>query len=130
MYFPIIIIVSLGGIIITPSGSPIAGEMYTLECLAGGSEVESFQWLGPPDGTTSVIESSPRVNILSSAATSQLQFRPIQQSDNGSYSCRVTVDELTRLSEPVAINVNGNVISYDSNKTMHPLSFSLQLLPY
>ena len=111
---------SSGGIIITPSGSPIAGEMYTLECSASGSE-GIFQWLkGPPDGRTPVVESGPRVNIISSAATSQLQFRPIQQSDNSSYSCRATVDGFTLLSEPVAIGVNGNVISDDSTKIMHP----------
>ena len=96
----------IGKIIISPSGSPIAGESYTLECSAGGSE-GTFQWLGPPDGRTPVIESSPRLNIISNAESSQLQFRPLQQSDNGSYSCNA---RSVLLSEPVIISVNGIMI--------------------
>ena len=49
---------SILGLSITASGSPVAGESYTLECLAGGSE-GVFQWLGPPDGRTPVVENSP-----------------------------------------------------------------------
>ena len=89
--------------------SPIAGENYTLECLAGGFE-GTFQWLGPPDGRTPVVESGPRLNIISNATSSQLQYRPTQQSDNGSYSCSAAVGGLSLLSEPVVISVNGNTI--------------------
>ena len=88
------------------SGSPIAGESYTLECSAGGSE-GTFQWLGPPDGRTPVDDSSPRLNIISDATSSQLQFRPVQQSDNGSYSCSATTNGLALTSEAVIIVVNG-----------------------
>ena len=92
---------------ITASGSPIAGESYTLECSAGDSE-GVFQWLGPPDGRTLVVENSPRVNIISSIISSQLQFRPVQQSDNGSYSCNATIDGSTLISDPITVAVNGS----------------------
>ena len=69
---------------------------------------ESFQWLkGPPDGRTQVDDSRPSLNIISNATTSQLQFRPIGQSDNSSYSCNASVGGLAFLSESVDITVNG-----------------------
>ena len=111
---------SVGGVSITgiPSGSLIAGESYTLVCSTGGSEAERFQWLGPPDGMTLVVESSPRLNITSSATTSQLQFTPVGQSDDGSYSCNATVGDITLSSEPVMIDVTGIIISHFHCTTM------------
>ena len=91
------------------TGSPIAGESYTLDCSAGGIQ-GTFQWLGPPDGRTLVNDSPSNLNIVSTTTSSQLQFRPIGQSDNGSYSCNGTVDGLALLSEPVVISVNGTII--------------------
>ena len=91
------------------SGSATAGESYTLECSVGGSE-GTFQWLkGPPDGRTPVV-SSGSIIISSSSTTSQLQFRPVQQSDNGSYSCSATVGGLALSSESVLIVVNGTIM--------------------
>ena len=101
---------------ITASGSPIAGESYTLECSAGGSE-GTFQWLkGPPDGRTPVVNSG-YITISSISTASQLQFRPVQQSDTGTYSCSATTNGLTLSSEYVMISVNGidfyyNVVCY------------------
>ena len=94
------------------TGSPTAGESYTLECSAGGSE-GIFQWLGPPDGMTSDVDSHSNVNTVSTATTSQLQFRPIQQSDNGSYTCNASaiIGGLALSSEPVVISVNGTMTS-------------------
>ena len=98
---------SIGGLSVMGSGSIVAGESYTLECSVGVSE-GTFQWLkGPSDGRMLVVESSPRVNIIANANTSQLQFRPLQQSDNGSYSCNATVGGLDLSPEPVVISVNG-----------------------
>ena len=68
------------------SGSVTAGESYTLKCSAGGSE-GTFQWLGPPDGRMPVDDSPSNLNIVPTATSSQLQFRPVGQSDNGSYLC-------------------------------------------
>ena len=49
------------------------------------------------------------MTISSTSTTSQLQFRPVQQSDNGSYSCNATTNGLTLSTESVVINVNGIV---------------------
>ena len=95
------------GVSVTARGSPIAGENYTLECSAGGSE-GVFHWLEPPDGRTPIVKSiGPLLSITSTATSSQLQFRPVQQSDNGSYSCNASVDGLTFSSDPIDVNVNG-----------------------
>ena len=103
------VIIFILGLSISVSGSPIAGESYTLECSAGGSE-GAFQWLGPPDGRTPVVDNSPRVTVTSNAASSQLQFRPVQQSDNGSYSCGAAVDGSTLFSDSLNIIINGTVM--------------------
>ena len=99
---------SVGGIYTSiPSDTPIAGESYTLECSAGGSQAESFQWFtGPSDGRTQVVASGS-ITISSTSTSSQLQFRPVQQSDNGSYTCSATTNGLTLSSEYVMISVNG-----------------------
>ena len=99
---------SLDGVFITSTSSdpPIAGELYTLECSTGGS-IATFQWLGSPNGRTPVDDSPSNLNIVSNSTSSQLQFRPVQQSDNGSYSCSATADGLVLSSESVMITVNG-----------------------
>ena len=65
-----------------------AGEKYTLECSADGSIV-TFEWLGPLDGRTPIDNYTSSIAITSNSTTSQLQFRPLQQSHNGSYLCRI-----------------------------------------
>ena len=65
----------------------------------------TFHWLGPPDGMTPVV-SNGSVTINSNSITSQLQFRPLRQSHNGSYSCRVSSGGRNLSSEPLDIRVN------------------------
>ena len=111
-------IISVGDVFISiPSDLPIAGESYTLECSVGGSEGSlNFQWLGPPDGSTpATVVSSGSITIGSTSTTSQLQFRPVQQSDNGSYSCNATTNGLTLSTESVVINVNGNITPHNNS---------------
>ena len=91
------------------SGSSMAGENYTLECSASGSN-GTFQWL--KNGMTLVVGNNSRLEIIPNAASSRLQFRPAAQSDNGSYSCNATVGELSLSSEPVVISVNGIFIPH------------------
>ena len=112
---------TLGEVSITPSGSFVAGQNYTLDCSAGGSN-RTFQWLGPPDGRTPVDDSGSSLNIVPTATTSQLQFRPIGQSDNGSYSCNGTIDGSILSSETIVITVNG--ILYYNTKI-----FNINIMP-
>ena len=97
----------VGGVvsISIPSDPPIAGESYTLECSAGGSE-GTFQWLGPPEGSTPVA-TTDSITVTSTSTASQLQFRPIQTSDNDSYICNASIDGLTFVSEAVITIING-----------------------
>ena len=91
---------------VTLLGSPIAGESYILEYSIGDSAA-LFEWLGPPDGRTPVTNSSS-LTINSDSSVNRVQFRPLQQSHSGSYSCRTTTQEGTvMLSELVEIRVNG-----------------------
>ena len=133
----------IDGVLITPfQGSTTAGENYTLECSTGGA-IATFEWLGPPDGRTPVVNSSS-VTIISNSSSSQLQFRPLQHSHNGSYSCRTTThedplqqfhngscytitDEDALSSELIAIRVNGNNMQYyDITPVLRSIS-SIQL---
>ena len=92
---------------VTANGPSTAGEGYILECSAGEPRT-TFQWLGPPDGRTPVVSSRSRsIAIVSNSSTSQLQFRPLQQSHNGSYSCRTTTNDSAILSQPIEIRANG-----------------------
>ena len=87
------------------NSAPIAGESYFLECSAGDSTA-TFQWLGPSD-----VVNSTFVTISSNSSTSQLQFRPLQQSHNGSYSCRAVTNGDVLLSQPIEIHAKGSFIT-------------------
>ena len=72
----------------------------------------TFQWLeGPLDSRTLVVNSSSIIGNSDNSSTSQLQFRPLQQSHNGSYSCRAVTDGNTLSSQPVEINVKGGLVA-------------------
>ena len=75
--------------IITTSGSPIAGEIYTLECsVSGTSDPATFQWLeGPPDNRTQLTGDA----INSNSSVSQLRFSTLMASHGGLYTCKATV---------------------------------------
>ena len=101
--------ITKGRLSIMVSGPSVAGESYTLECSAGVSE-GTIQWLkGPPDGRMPVVTSGS-VTINHASTTSQLRFRPLQQSDNGSYLCSATFGGITLSSKPLILSVNGIII--------------------
>ena len=90
------------------SGSPIAGESYSLECSAGESTT-TFQWMGPPDGRTPIANSAGAIAVISTSSTSHLQFKPIQQSYSGLYSCQATTDGGALSSDPIEISVPSKI---------------------
>ena len=95
-----------GRVFIITFGTPIAGEIYSLECSTGGT-VATFHWLGPPNGQTPIINDSS-VIISSNYSSSQLLFWPLQQSHDGPYSCHAITDEFEDnmlSSEPVEVHV-------------------------
>ena len=95
-----------GRVSLTAHGFPIAGESYSLECSAGESTA-TFQWLGPPDGRTPIVNSEV-IAIGSNSSTSHLQFQPLQQLHSDLYSCHASTDEEILSSEPIEIRVKGN----------------------
>ena len=72
----------------------------------------TFEWLGPPDGRTPIVNSNS-VTIISNYSASQLQFRPLQQSHNGSYYCHAVINdrESTGSSPPLELSVASKLSS-------------------
>jgi hypothetical protein len=98
---------------LTPSGSSIAGETFSLLCAASlnGSESENadatFQWLLSNDTSTYIVNSS----IISE---SQLKFDPLQYFHEGTITCQATVDDIVGIrtltaNYPLTISGNNNV---------------------
>ena len=91
--FGLVFIVSIS-VAITPSGSPTAGETFSLECscsVNGTSDTPSYQWLvGPPDNMT-LLNSGGSLIIYSYNTSSMLQFTTLRATDGGQYICQVTV---------------------------------------
>ena len=87
-------------------GFPIAGEIYALE-YSVGNYTATFEWLGPPDGGTQIVVNSETMTISSTSNSSRLEFRPIQQSHNGLYSCRATTEEGIVWLESLEVSVLG-----------------------
>ena len=76
----------------TSSGSPMAGEPFSLECsLSGTSDSTTFQWLkGPADNMTQ-LTSDGSTTINSTSSVSQLLFSPLRASHGGIYTCQANV---------------------------------------
>ena len=87
-------------VMITTSGSPTVGEMYTLECSVFGSmDQPTIIWL---DDDSSEITSSDSTRMVSTLTTmnpggshsSTLTFNPLSASDIGMFMCRVTLGDV------------------------------------
>ena len=79
---------------ITPSGSPMAGETYCLQCSATVSGTSatslSYQWLVGPSDNRQPLNSSSSIIVNSNA----VQFSTLRTSHGGTYTCQVTVGGL------------------------------------
>ena len=79
---------------ITPSsGSPMAGEIYSLECSAtvsGTGDVPSYQWLVGPSDNRAQLSSGNSITVNSN----MVQFSTLRTSHGGIYTCQVTVGGL------------------------------------
>ena len=76
------------------------------------------------------IVNSSSLTVTFNSSSSQLQFRPLQQSHNGSYSCRAIAGEDTLLSQPIEVHAKGTLFSaaFPQGKIM--VLFSFKVLPY
>ena len=94
-------------VLVTSSGSPIAGEPFSLECsLSGTNDNTTFQWLnGPADNRTQFTsDGSTAINFTSSV--SQLLFSPLRGSHGGLYTCQASVVGLATLEGSTNVQVN------------------------
>ena len=79
--------------ITTSGGDTVAGEQYTLTCTvtvpesSGLSGTPTVEWTGD-DGQTGVTEGTPETS--GRVTTLTLTFNPLQDSQDGVYTCRAT----------------------------------------
>ena len=78
---------------ISPSGSPTAGETYSLQCsvtVSGTSDVVSYQWLLGPSNNRQTLNNDSSITVNSN----MIQFPTLRTSHGGMYTCQVTVGDL------------------------------------
>ena len=91
--------------VITPIGTPTAGESYSLRCsVSGGDDPATYQWF---DG-----------NGTQLANTTELQFSPLRASEGGDYTCRATVRGMV-VEEITTVNVSCKYYSAVSHTIDH-----------
>ena len=107
---------------ITTSGSPSAGEIFSLECsISGTSDDATFQWLrGSPDNRTQLTSDGSRA-INSTSPVSQLQFSPLRASRGGLYTCQVMVEGGT-VEKTTTVQVNREYIVPNFQLIKHRVS--------
>ena len=96
-----------------PSGSPTAGETYSLECSAtvsGSSDVPSYQWLVGPSDNRQPLNGGSSITINSN----MVQFSTLRTSHGGIYTCQVTVGDLVaETTSTVEIGRKGVLCSFE-----------------
>ena len=103
---------------VVSTGTPTAGLNYSLTCTAelSTTATPTFQWL--QDGNVITVGGTRNIvggEETTSPYTNTLTFTPIQQSHQGAYICRVTVDTVTANSPSTDITVGGEDDIYSSN---------------
>ena len=98
---------------ITPSsGSPTAGETYSLVCSAtvsGTSDtpVPSYQWLVGPSDNRQPLNNGNSITVNSN----MVQFSTLKTSHGGMYTCQVTVGDLVmKAASTVQIRRKYNIV--------------------
>ena len=77
---------------VTPTGTPTAGETFSLNCSVSGiDDPATYQWFDS--------------NGTQLTNTSELQFSPLRASEGGDYTCRAVVRGVV-LEETTTVNVN------------------------
>ena len=91
----------------TSSGSPMAGEPFSLECsLSGTSDSAVFQWLKGQTDNRTLLTSDGSTTINSTSSVSQLLFSPLRASHGGLYTCQASVMGLATLEGSTNVQVN------------------------
>ena len=128
MFVSIIIIANIA--IDRPSGSPTAGQSYSLACsVSGTSDSATFQWLeGPTDNRTQLTSDGSRMIIegVPFNFLSQLLFSPLRASHGGPYTCQATVAGMS-LEETATVEVNRKSMTVMLASSPDSLIFSMHM---
>ena len=118
---------------ITPSGSPMPGEPYSLQCSAtvsGTSDppILSYQWLiGPLDNRTQLTNGSS-ITFNSNS----VQFTTLRTSDGNMYTCQVTAAVVGLMAETTstyAVELERKcIVLFLCNKVHHPILCTCSLI--
>ena len=87
-----------GSLTFNESGSKVAGENYTLRCIARVSSIPTFIWSGPHGSIdqTSIsygIILNEAESISDSQYMSSIEFTPLKASHEGKYTCKISSPE-------------------------------------
>ena len=100
-----------GSLIINKSGTNIAGENYTLTCIARvSSAMPTFVWSGPHGSinltskSSGIIMSETEYISTESHYISSIAFSPLKASHEGKYTCRISSPDSSIDAE---VTVNG-----------------------
>ena len=77
---PFLVHIASPSVVITHTGTPTAGQIYSLSCSLVITDPASYQWLNS--------------NGTQLTNTNQIQFSPLRASDAGTYMCRATVGDV------------------------------------
>ena len=99
-------------VMITTSGSPTVGEMYTLECsVTGSTDQPTITWLDDGDEITfsaNRMVSATTVNSGDGIYSSTLTFTPLMATDAGMFMCRATLGDAVQ-TVSMDVTVQGKV---------------------
>ena len=100
-------------VVITPSGTPTAGQTYSLNCsLTGTTDPATYQWF--------------HGNGTRLADVSQLGFSSLSVSEAGAYTCRATVGSVM-VEDTANVEINCKLI-YCCRITCIALNLGLSFL--
>ena len=112
----------LVNVMITTSGSPSVGEMYTLECsVTGSNDQPTITWLEDGAEITSSATRMVSTTTMNSSDgySSTLTFTPLSAFDAGMFMCRATLGDVMQIAS-IALNVEGK-----SNVQIHENVYSV-----
>ena len=99
-------------VMITTSGSPTVGEVYSLKCSVTGSTDQTIiTWLDDGDEVTffaNRMVSATTVNPGDGSYSSTLAFTPLMASDAGMFLCKATLGDAVQTAS-MDVTVQGKV---------------------
>ena len=109
-------------VMITTSGSPTVGEVYTLECSVTGSTGQpTIIWLDDGYEITSSATRMVSATTVNSGYSSTLTFTPLSASDAGMFMCKATLGSVTMM-DTTTISVHSKLSIHVTYMCTHNVS--------